>query len=172
MPVLRVRLSLVRCRPDGQPLIALPRRLRAAQAQPEREFLPGHPLGTGDDQQRGLELVDLRANLGHQRQSGGQVGDVHVIFAVLEHGRARRQAHQQPDRLAGSDHRRRPRAGAAGGGIGVPLVDAEERGVLPFHPRLRWVRRRPCLGHACDYRARTHSCQLLVFNDLFIYFRR
>jgi len=88
--------------------------------------------------------------------------------AVLDHGRARRQAHQQPDRLAGSGHGRRPRAGAAGGGIGVPLVDAEERGVLPFHPRLGRVRRRPGLGHACDYCARTHSCQLLIFNSLFI----
>ena len=42
-----------------------------------------------------------------------------------------------------------PRAGAAGGAIGVPLVDAEERGILPFHPRLGRIRRRPGLGHAC-----------------------
>jgi len=76
---------VVRCRPGGQALVALPGRLRAAQAHPEGELLPGHALCTGDDQQRGLEFVDLRPNPGHQGQGGGQVSGAHILFAVLYH---------------------------------------------------------------------------------------
>ena len=85
MPALRAGRSMVRCRPAGQALIALPRCLRAAEPQPEREFLPGHALPAGDYQQGGLEFVDLYAGPGHQREGGGEVGGVHVVFAVFHH---------------------------------------------------------------------------------------
>ncbi len=50
--------------------MALPRCLRAAKAQAERQLLPGHSLAAGDQQQGGFELVDLCADQGHQRQRG------------------------------------------------------------------------------------------------------
>jgi hypothetical protein len=160
-------LRMVWCCPEGQALVALPRCLRAAQAQPECQFLPGHSPGAGDRQQGGFELVNLCADPGHQRQRSGQVGSVHGILAVLHRWRARRQAHQQPDRLVGADHGRMTAAIAAGRVIRVPLLDAGERGVFPFGSRPRCIRRGPGVGHACEYRAGTYGCQLIVFNTVF-----
>lgn len=81
----RVTCGLIGSRPEDQALITLTCRLGATESEPKREFLPGHSLHAGDRQQRCLELVQLGASAGHQRQRGGQVSGVYWLLAVLHY---------------------------------------------------------------------------------------
>ena len=106
--------------------MSLLRRLRTSQSLRLGDLLPRQSAPSRHDQQAELGLIELGANVGHQRQRGDEIIGVDPVLARRVRRCTRRQELDQAHCLAGLHGGSADGAAAKAARAGVPLRQPEQ----------------------------------------------